>query len=190
MPLYHCLPLQRKWYLLGSLSILLPNFTYQFEIVIGERCLSDSKKGFILPLYLVEAGFHLPLHPFFLAVLQEADGKLARALIRKYREPFDFFYTIYNIPPYRCLTSTPEFIDESSGRDLVENVTNPTVSYAGPTHLLPLTPLSQPKSMDVEALFESVQQAMDIVDSRMRAGSSSRKRFILEKGSSSAKKSS
>ncbi|KAH1045776.1 hypothetical protein J1N35_036560 [Gossypium stocksii] len=56
---------------LAAWGIWLPNFAYHFDIVNGERRLSDSSKGFILPLYILEAGFHLLLHHFFYTGLEE-----------------------------------------------------------------------------------------------------------------------
>ncbi|KAH1097555.1 hypothetical protein J1N35_014476 [Gossypium stocksii] len=64
---------------LATRGISLPNFAYDFEIVKGECSLNDSSDGFILPLYLLEASFYLPLHPFFYVVLNDygiAPGQL------------------------------------------------------------------------------------------------------------------
>lgn len=71
---------------------------------------------------------------------------------------------------------------ESSGRELVKNVGDPTIHTSGPTHHFPPSSLSQHEVMDVEAMFESAQHVMDTVDSRERAGSSSCKRLRLEGG--------
>lgn len=35
--------------------------------------LSNNNSGFIIPLILLESGFHLPLHPFFYVVLNKYD---------------------------------------------------------------------------------------------------------------------
>ncbi|KAH1114921.1 hypothetical protein J1N35_008299, partial [Gossypium stocksii] len=46
---------------------------------MDERHLSDFDEDFILPLYLLEADFYLPLYPFFGAILKEyriAPGQL------------------------------------------------------------------------------------------------------------------
>ncbi|KAH1030988.1 hypothetical protein J1N35_043162 [Gossypium stocksii] len=42
------------------------NFSYDFSILIGAHRLSNtSNSSFLLPLHILELGFHLPLHPFF-----------------------------------------------------------------------------------------------------------------------------
>ncbi|KAH1072241.1 hypothetical protein J1N35_024569 [Gossypium stocksii] len=46
-------------------EIKLPNFAFDFEIVEGEKRLNDTKEGLLLPLHMLEASFHIPLHPFF-----------------------------------------------------------------------------------------------------------------------------
>ncbi|KAK8271012.1 hypothetical protein V6Z11_D11G234400 [Gossypium hirsutum] len=80
MPLYKCLTTHEEMVShLPARGILFPNFTFHFEIITGERHVSDSSKGLILLLYLLKDGFHLPLHPFFCMVLKEygiAPGQL------------------------------------------------------------------------------------------------------------------
>lgn len=47
-------------------EIQISNFTYDFSIPEGSNCLSDTNNSsFLLPLHVIEASFHLPLHPFF-----------------------------------------------------------------------------------------------------------------------------
>ncbi|KAH1047101.1 hypothetical protein J1N35_037885 [Gossypium stocksii] len=53
------------------MGIRLSNFAFAFDAIEGERWLSDTEEGFLLPLHLLEAGFHLSLHPFFCTVLRE-----------------------------------------------------------------------------------------------------------------------
>lgn len=81
MPLYRCSTTQEEMIsYLAVCGIRLSNYAYQFDIVTGERCLSDSSEGFILPFYLLKDGFHFSLHPFFSGVLKKygiALGKLS-----------------------------------------------------------------------------------------------------------------
>ncbi|KAH1114099.1 hypothetical protein J1N35_007477 [Gossypium stocksii] len=56
---------------LAAKGVRLPNFANNFDVVDEECRLSDTTASFILPLYLLEAGFQLPLHPFFYIVLKE-----------------------------------------------------------------------------------------------------------------------
>lgn len=66
------------------------------------------------------------------------NNELAWTLFWRRREPLNFFYTIYNIPPYRWFSSTLGFRGELSGRNLVESVIDFVVTTACPTH--PLIP--------------------------------------------------
>ncbi|KAK5843034.1 hypothetical protein PVK06_005463 [Gossypium arboreum] len=56
---------------LAARRVRLLNFANNFDVVEGECRLSDTIDGFILPLYLLEVGFQLLLHPFFCVVLKE-----------------------------------------------------------------------------------------------------------------------
>lgn len=61
------------WYLTIQ-GIRLSNFVFDFNFIKCERRLSDSEEGFFflfLPLHLLEAGFHLPIHLFFCRVFCE-----------------------------------------------------------------------------------------------------------------------
>lgn len=61
---------EMSWHL-AVWGIQLPNFAYEFSIVEGARRLSDIKEGFLLHLHVLDAGFHLPFHPFFYHLLEE-----------------------------------------------------------------------------------------------------------------------
>lgn len=77
-----------------------PNFTYDFQQLRGCH-LSDNTRGFILPLILLEASFHLPFHPFFYSMLNEysiAPGQLF-ALSWWTLVPFFIDCCIHNEPP-------------------------------------------------------------------------------------------
>lgn len=52
-------------------GIRLSNFVFDFDAIEGEKRLSDTEEGILLPLHLLEAGFYLSLHPFFFIVLHE-----------------------------------------------------------------------------------------------------------------------
>ncbi|KAK5811640.1 hypothetical protein PVK06_026993 [Gossypium arboreum] len=56
---------------LEAREILCPNSTYDFHFVHGKCHMSDNIEGFILPLFLLEVGFNLPLHSFFCLVPNE-----------------------------------------------------------------------------------------------------------------------
>lgn len=81
-------------------EIISSYFTFDFLIVEGVKKLSETEKGFLLPLHLLEAGFHLSLHLFFCTVLQEyriALGQLTN---------FSFFISIVYFIDY-CLRNEP-----------------------------------------------------------------------------------
>lgn len=56
---------------LAARGIRSPNYAYQFNIMTREKRLNNSNEGIILPLYFLEAGFHISLYPFFGGVLKE-----------------------------------------------------------------------------------------------------------------------
>ncbi|KAK5795200.1 hypothetical protein PVK06_036458 [Gossypium arboreum] len=112
---------------LAAGGIRLPNFAYHFEIVNGERRLSISSEGFILSLYLLEADFPLPLHPFFYTVIEEyrtGPGQLT-SLSWWTLVPYFLSCNIWNEPPmiglfqrfYRLKAGSSSYKRSRSERD-------------------------------------------------------------------------
>ncbi|KAH1114745.1 hypothetical protein J1N35_008123 [Gossypium stocksii] len=61
-------------------GIKIPHFAYEFSIPEGCHRLSEiTEDTFLFPLHVLEARFHLPLHPFFCNLLNDykiAPGQL------------------------------------------------------------------------------------------------------------------
>ncbi|KAH1039321.1 hypothetical protein J1N35_041064 [Gossypium stocksii] len=215
IPLYRC-PITEKDMVnhLVARGIRSPNYAYQFNIVTGERRLSNSNEGFIQPPYFLEVSFHLSLFPFFGDVLKEFECTKAIAWfvlvdfddifpvesrvdskVKKTPYPHErLCYCLEGRSPndwrayghYLNFTSMIGFRGESLGRDLTKNVAELAVTLASPTHFLAPALLFHLRVMDTETLFESAQQTMMRF---LRAGNSSCKRSRAERGSSSATES-
>lgn len=63
-----------------------------------------------------------------------ANNKLAWVFVGRRREPQNFFYTICNIHSHNWASSSPGFKGESYGRNLVDNIADPSIDTTGLTH--------------------------------------------------------
>ncbi|KAH1129605.1 hypothetical protein J1N35_000983 [Gossypium stocksii] len=174
-PLYSSLTTQEEMVnYLTAQGIRLQNFTYHFKIFNGERHLIDSSEGLILPFYLLEVGFHLLLHPFFYTVLEEYE-----IMLRQLTNLYWWTLVVYFLDWFR---------GDPSGRTLAENVIDASIEIVSPTYpLMPSQPF-QPKFMHIKALMESAQRAVEAINARILASSSSCKRPRFKKRSSTIPK--